>query len=716
MVLAGEEEDDEASASTMLLPIDVFTTALYDGNRSDSDSSLSSFTNLNSACTDIVEELKISEIRWFFKYDAEKKWTSFLGCDSLRLESRFRELKKMDDVNKEQDKCQMINETPPSEETKDENCLIHVRGGLYKADVKKRKCESIYWAGEQFPIMRGMWFHDGTWQPLDESSSEQIESAHLKKFFGQKCSDFIQVTPSKGPKPVIHNLQLPNFHVDWNSPREVFLFSEATSSKLMRSFTQRFGFQKSGYRLHRGYSEEATPLDKPTDITHLVFVIHGIGQKGEVSKIIRNCSKLRDCASYLKKKYFTLLQDSSERSEFFPVEWRSNLKLDGDTVESVTPHKIRGLRELLNRTAMDIMYYTSPLYRTEIVNCLTHELNRLYTMFCQWNPSFEAAGGKVSVVAHSLGCVIMYDILTGFNPVQLYLKDLVSEKKSSAHEEKCSTIQDELEETRRRVVELEAAVLEQATVPKISLLKFKIENFFCLGSPLAVFLALRGIRPNDATLDDVFPSWLVKRLFNIYHPSDPVAYRLEPLIVKHYVSVMPLQIYYYAAIDKLPYESMSCEPLVPSRDEKEKYQSKESVDDATRSPEKVTKVAESRWSLMWSGWRKQRGSPTLEQELTAVMISEAKEKLAQSAESPSNGSPVDSCPDKPEVTVVSELDYRLDYMLREGNLDSSGYLAAFTAHTCYWSSYDVVYFLLTYLHPDMDPTTSVTHAACSTDT
>ena len=46
---------------------------------------------------------------------------------------------------------------------------------------------------------------------------------------------------------------------------------------------------------------------------------------------------------------------------------------------------------------------------------------------------------------------------------------------------------------------------------------------FCLGSPLAVFLALRGIRPQGTGSPDHFlPSGVCRRLFNIYHPADPV--------------------------------------------------------------------------------------------------------------------------------------------------------------------------------------------------
>ena len=37
-----------------------------------------------------------------------------------------------------------------------------------------------------------------------------------------------------------------------------------------------------------------------------------------------------------------------------------------DTVDSITPNKMKGVRTILNSSAMDILYYTSPLYRSEV--------------------------------------------------------------------------------------------------------------------------------------------------------------------------------------------------------------------------------------------------------------------------------------------------------------------------------------------------------------
>ncbi len=59
-------------------------------------------------------------------------------------------------------------------------------------------------------------------------------------------------------------------------------------------------------------------------------------------------------------------------------------------------------------------------------------------------------------------------------------------------------------------------------LPFIPLLKFPVENLFAIGSPIGMFLAIRG--------EEEIPIPHCNNMFNIYHPYDPVAYRLEPLI------------------------------------------------------------------------------------------------------------------------------------------------------------------------------------------
>ena len=44
-------------------------------------------------------------------------------------------------------------------------------------------------------------------------------------------------------------------------------------------------------QLHRGFHTDAEPDDRPPDISHLVFVVHGIGQLLHMSNIVKSCTE-----------------------------------------------------------------------------------------------------------------------------------------------------------------------------------------------------------------------------------------------------------------------------------------------------------------------------------------------------------------------------------------------------------------------------------------
>ena len=93
---------------------------------------------------------------------------------------------------------------------------------------------------------------------------------------------------------------------------------------------------------------------------------------------------------------------------------------------------------------------------------------------------------------------------------------------------------------------------------------FSVENFFCLGSPVGLFQMLKGrtimarsvtagaatspmgeYPPNtfDSTSSSDLPfpvsSPKCNQLFNIFHPADPISYRLEPLVSKEMAQLKP---------------------------------------------------------------------------------------------------------------------------------------------------------------------------------
>lgn len=46
---------------------------------------------------------------------------------------------------------------------------------------------------DHIPVMRGQWFIDGTWLPLDEDESDLIEREHLNHFRGQHVQDTFEM-------------------------------------------------------------------------------------------------------------------------------------------------------------------------------------------------------------------------------------------------------------------------------------------------------------------------------------------------------------------------------------------------------------------------------------------------------------------------------------------------------------------------------------------
>ncbi|XP_070698592.1 phospholipase DDHD1 [Pempheris klunzingeri] len=709
---------------------------------------------------EVVTELGPEEVRWFYKED-KKTWKPFVGHDSLNIELMFRKYCELNpgaagsQVSRGEEECgnngvesrglncavpvetrtssvhggrgSLDTSTVSSDERDPDSIEVNVEpvcvlGGLYEVDVKERECNPVYWKQQDhIPVMRGQWFIDGTWLPLEEEESDLIEQEHLSHFRGQQMQDTFEtdlVVKTVDSKDAIHSLKLSRTHVDWHSVDEVYLYSDATTSKIARTVTQKLGFSKassSGTRLHRGYVEEASPEDRPPQTTHIVFVVHGIGQKMDQGRIIKNTGMLREGVRKMEKHFS---EHNDEHVEFLPVEWRSKLALDGDTVDSITPDKVRGLRDLLNSSAMDIMYYNSPLYRDEITKGLTQELNRLYTLFCSRNPEFEERGGKVSIVSHSLGCVITYDIMTGWDPVRFCLQEhhAVEEEldlRWMSYEERHLLEQLRLTRTRLRELENHLLTLEASKPSAPPALKFKVENFFCMGSPLAVFLALRGIRPGASCHQDhILPTSICSRLFNVFHPTDPVAYRLEPLILKHYSNIAPVQIHWCSAINPTPYDEVRPTFLNPVKDP---TSDTESIPSPSTSPvlarrhygESITSLGKASilgaasigkgiGGILFSRFSRSNSQPSVSLGLEGGANAEEEEQKRTESQS-AYGLSTMIRPTSPTSDTSLELERRIDFELREGLVESR-YWSAVTSHTGYWCSHDIALFLLTFIY------------------
>lgn len=209
------------------------------------------------------------------------------------------------------------------------------------------------------------------------------------------------------------------------------------------------------------------------------------------------------------------------------------------SLEDITVEGVPAVRNLITDLAMDVLLYQSA-YREHISKIVQEECNRLYHLFKERNPTFD---GRVSLCGHSLGSAIIFDIL-------------------------CRQPDDSTTYHRH------AAKVGGSRL----LLDFECENFFALGSPIALFQMLKGRTiaarhgedaepaqsPFDSTIDDPFPtlgkhniedvadhkislgnlaqtvsSPKCREFYNVFHPTDPIAYRIEPLISQSMATLKP---------------------------------------------------------------------------------------------------------------------------------------------------------------------------------
>ncbi|KAK5078486.1 hypothetical protein LTR51_000676 [Lithohypha guttulata] len=302
--------------------------------------------------------------------------------------------------------------------------------------------------------------------------------------------------------------------------------------------------------------------DQGRKIDHLVLVTHGIGQRLGLRldsiNFVHDVNMMRKTmkAVYAASDDLQVLTTDPKncRVQVLPVAWRhlldfpkqslkqnrkehdlgdldTALEEDYPSLQDITVDGVPAVRNLITDLALDVLLYQSA-YREHIAKIVQKEVNRVYQLYKQ-RTGFD---GKVSLVGHSLGSAIFFDIL-------------------------CR--QTEGRTTRPRRISSKSS--RDPNVDQDVALDFVCENFFALGSPIALFQMLKGrtiagrpalrdrappMSPFDADpmqnnpfadssdissqskslLPITTSSPKCAELFNIFHPTDPIAYRIEPLI------------------------------------------------------------------------------------------------------------------------------------------------------------------------------------------
>ncbi|XP_045432091.1 SEC23-interacting protein isoform X4 [Pipistrellus kuhlii] len=566
---------------------------------------------------------------WFHCKEVENKqlWMPFSVLDSLNLE-------------------EVYNSVQPDPES----VVLGTDGGRYDVYLYDRVRKAVYWEEEPAEVRRCTWFYkgdsDSRFIPYTEEFSEKLEVEYKKAVTTNQWHRRLEF-PS-GETIVMHN------------PKVIVQFQPS-------SVPDEWGTTQDGQTrprvVKRGVDEnlDEIPEGEMPPVDHLVFMVHGIGPVCDLRfrSIIECVDDFRVVSLKLLQTHFKKALDDRKisRVEFLPVHWHSSLGGDATGVDrnikKITLPSIGRFRHFTNETLLDILFYNSPTYCQKIVEKVGMEINRLHALFLSRNPDFK---GGISVAGHSLGSLILFDILSNqkdftlskasgpfaaangavkqprvqekqmpedpkltldescdldveneevltlqetlaalslseyvstFEKEKIDMESLLMctvddlkemgiplgprkkianfvkhkaarlEQKKAASEKKAAmaaltkgqegsaqkakemaSLPSESSESKRRLpvgacvssvhVDYESFDVGTGQVSVVySSLDFEPEIFFALGSPVGMFLTIRGVD----RIDENFRLPTCKGFFNIYHPLDPVAYRLEPMIV-----------------------------------------------------------------------------------------------------------------------------------------------------------------------------------------
>ncbi|KAH9725517.1 phospholipase SGR2 [Citrus sinensis] len=357
------------------------------------------YLNRECICSSVVFDVRVSETTLSYLRSIREEellsnwWKEYAECSEGPRE-RASSIKKSDV------QASLTESVRSAElyEVEEERVGVPVKGGLYEVDLVRRHCFPVYWNGDNRRVLRGHWFaRKGglDWLPIREDVAEQLEIAYRSQglhalFTGE--DDTWEAW----------------LNVDASGFSSIISFS-GNGIKLRRGYSQTISANPSKDELRQQKEEEMDDYCSQVPVRHLVFMVHGIGQRLEKSNLVDDVGNFRHITVHLAERHLTLHQRGTQRVLFIPCQWRKGLKLSSETaVEKITLDGVRGLRVMLSATVHDVLYYMSPIYCQDIINSVSNQLNRLYLKFLKRNPGYD---GKVSIYGHSLGSVLSYDIL-----------------------------------------------------------------------------------------------------------------------------------------------------------------------------------------------------------------------------------------------------------------------------------------------------------------
>ncbi|GKY93335.1 hypothetical protein MPSEU_000301100 [Mayamaea pseudoterrestris] len=471
--------------------------------------------------------------------------------------------------------------------TKDTDTRIYIECGRATAFVEERIIRYNFVRGNDRSLCRSVWFRREENKGKD---SKALLHPILNDEDGDKIESLFQQAVAATGSLSVGISSVMKEEVELSDGSVVKLNKSGNALKLVVTNKGWFATQ---YNLQRGYGEynvegeDNEALLGP--VRHLVFVVHGIGENyfsredSKFASILQAMNQLRTSVQTKQVEQWkeqcklqkTVLPPPP-RIEFLPIEWFDRLHDSSSalmkSLQLTTLPTIPALRAIANDVVFDVLMYLTPNFCQATLECVSSQICDLHAKFNQVHPEFKN-NGKCSLIGHSLGSVICWDLLAILKNQQ----DQDQGKEGATTTPLSPDPKNVGYQAYAYQGDENAATPEHGTWgPSLTramtvTLPFEPDCTLFLGSPIGLFLTLRGAHavfdemrcqaveeakkrlvaakgsPDESmTVPSASPFTLPTRaLYNIFHPSDPVAYRIEPLLLRPDMTVdeLPPPIY-----------------------------------------------------------------------------------------------------------------------------------------------------------------------------
>lgn len=323
---------------------------------------------------------------WFYEHqvDGKKKWSPFSRLDSNAIEAAFENRQKSE---------------------AEDDFIVTTDQGRFEVNICERTRKTVYWTDDPTQVRRCSWFYkDMGWCPYEEGIAELLESEYQEALASREWHRKIDLP--NGEQVVFHdqNVIVHFQHQSGNSD----------------SFGTPLAIAKPRV-VKRGVDDFHIDEGNAVSIDHLIFMVHGIGSVCDLKMrtVEEVVDEFRSIAEQLIQAHYRTAYNDRKvgRVEVLPVSWYKALHSNDTGIDqklkSITLDSIPRLRNFTNETLLDVLFYTSPIFSQNIMDTVANALNKKYSMFLKRNKDFT---GRVSLAGHSLGSLILFDLLCHQKP------------------------------------------------------------------------------------------------------------------------------------------------------------------------------------------------------------------------------------------------------------------------------------------------------------